>query len=426
MTDAISIPAWGALLALSISIFLILKRISPAYALMLGAFLGGTLAVGDPSAVVSEMTRGAQDILSAILRVLTAGALAGVMIKTGSAKKIAVYITDVLGKTNASLALVLAAFILTASGVFVDIAILTVAPIALAVASRSGLSRSALLVALVGGGKSGNVISPNPNTISAASEYGASLLYVMAANIPAALVGILSTVLVVKLFLEGSGEKLRVKYAPSRAKAEDRQDLPNIFAALSGPAAAVGLLVLRPVCGISIDPMVALPGGALVCALFTSNFKKFGAHAKFGLGKMAPIASLLLGTGCLAGIIKASTLKSHILGFMELLGAPDILIAPVSGALMSCAAASTVAGSAIAAGTFSDAVLASGISAAWGAAMTNAGAVALDQMPHGSFFHVTGGSVGMGFSGRLKCVPWECLIGALITLASVVSCWIAM
>ncbi len=46
--------------------------------------------------------------------------------------------------------------ILTTVGVFVDVAVITVAPIALALAKRGGLSKAAILLAMVGGGKAGN------------------------------------------------------------------------------------------------------------------------------------------------------------------------------------------------------------------------------------------------------------------------------
>ncbi len=48
----------------------------------------------------------------------------------------------------------------TAVGVFIDVAVITVAPIALSIA-RSRPVKSAILLAMVGGGKAGNVMSPN-------------------------------------------------------------------------------------------------------------------------------------------------------------------------------------------------------------------------------------------------------------------------
>ena len=59
------------------------------------------------------------------------------------------------------------------------------------------------------------------------------------------------------------------------------------------------------------------------------------------------------------------------------------------------------------------------MSAVWGAAMINAGATVLDHLPHGSFFHATGGSVEMGIKERLRLIPNESLVGLVLTLCSV-------
>ena len=415
----VEISLFGAIASLVVSIALIMFKWNPAYSLIFGAFIGGFVSSADVELVVKEMVKGASEIAPAILRVLTAGILAGVLIRTKSAEKIARSAGAIFGRRGSLYALTIATFILTFSGVFVDVAVITVAPIAMTVASRTGVSKLALLIALVGGGKSGNSISPNPNTISCAANFDVPLPSVMFANMGAALVGLLTTFLIVYLLSNFSGREPRPD-----DQGEDSKNLPNIFAALSGPIVAMGLLALNPLFGIAIDPMIALPAGGVACSIFTFKFKNFLSDSTSGLYKMTPMAILLLGTGCLGGIIKASALKGAILSAMDNAGLSDIFIAPISGALMSAATASTTAGAAIASATFSQAVLSGGISAVWGAAMTNAGAIVLDQMPHGSFFHITGSSVGLDFSKRMKAVPFEILIGGSIAVASTLSCWI--
>ena len=97
------------------------------------------------------------------MRILAAGVLAGVLIESGAANSIAETITNKLGETRALLALALATMILTAVGVFVDVAAITVSPpIALALSRRSDLSKAVILLAMIGGGKAGNIMSPNP------------------------------------------------------------------------------------------------------------------------------------------------------------------------------------------------------------------------------------------------------------------------
>ena len=77
-------------------------------------------------------------------------------------------------------------------------------------------------------------------------------------------------------------------------------------------------------------------------------------------------------------------------------------MAPLSGILMCAATASTTAGATIASASFAPSILGAGVAATWGAAMINAGATVLDHLPHGSFFHATGGAVGMGSQGIAK------------------------
>lgn len=50
--------------------------------------------------------------------------------------------------------------------------------------------------------------------------------------------------------------------------------------------------------------------------------------------------------------------------------------------------------------------------------MIHAGATVLDHMPHGSFFHATGGSVFMSMKERLKLIPYESVIGLILTIIS--------
>ena len=174
---------WGALTGLAVAIVLIVRKVTPAYALVLGALVGGLLGGGGLPETGAAMIGGAQSMMPSVLRILTSGILAGALVKTGSAEKIADAIIRALGARFALAAIALATLIVTAVGVFVDIAVITVAPVALAVGRRAGIPVPALLLAMVGGGKAGNVISPNPNTIAAADAFGVDLTALMMKNL---------------------------------------------------------------------------------------------------------------------------------------------------------------------------------------------------------------------------------------------------
>ena len=143
---------WGALAGLVLAIVLIVRRTPPAYALIFAALVGGLLGGGGLAGTVDAMLAGAKGMMSPILRILASGVLAGALIKTGAAAKLADAIVRAFGTRFALAAVAVATMVVCAVGVFVDIAVITVAPVALAVGRRTGGSISALLLAMIGGG----------------------------------------------------------------------------------------------------------------------------------------------------------------------------------------------------------------------------------------------------------------------------------
>ena len=178
---------FGALLGLVVSILLIIRKAQPAYCLILGAILGGILGGGGLNATVSSMVSGAGAMMPSVLRILTSGVLAGALIKTGAAQRIAERIVTTMGERRAVAAVALATMVICSVGVFIDISVITVAPIALAIGEKAGISKACVLLAMIGGGKAGNIISPNPNTIAVTEAFGEDLTDVMAANLIPAL-----------------------------------------------------------------------------------------------------------------------------------------------------------------------------------------------------------------------------------------------
>ena len=410
----------GAILGLCLAIWLIIKKINPAYALILGAVTGGLLGGVNLSDTVSLMISGVNDVSPAIVRVLAAGVLSGVLIVTGGAESIANTIVRRLGEKRVYLALALATMLLTAAGVFVDVAVITIAPVALHLASRLNIPRGTLLLMMIGGGKCGNIISPNPNTIIAAGNFGADLYNVMYVNLGAAALGLFFTVYVIgRLVPRTESGAPGASFGVKGTLAAESDQLPGFWEAMSGPLIAIGLLSLRPLCGISIDPLLALPAGGLAGLIIMRRRKLLYKSLAFGLEKMSSVAILLVGTGTIAGLIKASSIKDFILQGISSLGLSEVFLAPVSGMLMSAATASTTAGATVASASFSDIILAAGISGVWGAAMINSGATVFDHMPHGSFFNATGGVVELDISRRLRLIPYESAIGFVLAAGTV-------
>jgi GntP family gluconate:H+ symporter len=407
--------ALAALIGLVLSIVLIIRKLSPVYSLILGALVGGLLAGWGLETTVVQMISGVKDITPAIVRIIAAGVLTGMLVKTGAASTIARSIIKALGQKYIYLALALSALLLTAMGVFIDVAVITIAPIAIIMGNRLKLSKFKLLLAMIGGGKCGNILSPNPNTIIAAENFDAPLSSVMAAGIIPGIVGLLITVFVI-IPLMPKGELME-----GSLQEEADEQLPSLWRSLLGPIVTILLLALRPIVGVVVDPMIALPVGGVVGIVATGNWKNMSKCLSYGLEKMSTIAILLVGTGTLAGIIKASAIKDVLVGLLAGWSNGGTLMSPIAGALMSAATASTTAGATIASASFADAIVAAGVTAVWGAAMVNAGATVLDHLPHGSFFHATGGSMGMSVKERLKLIPYESIVGLVLTVCSVVT-----
>ena len=413
--------ALAALIGLGISIILIIRKVSPVFSLMLGAIVGGLLAGWGLETTVTHMIGGVKDITPAIVRILAAGVLTGMLVKTGAATTIAKSIIKALGEKYIYLALAISAMILTGMGVFIDVAVITIAPIAIIMGCRLHLSKFKLLLAMIGGGKCGNILSPNPNTIIAAENFDAPLSSVMAAGIVPALIGLIITVFVIVPLIP-KGDLMGEEAKGDEAKGEEA--LPALWRSLLGPIVTIILLALRPIAGIVIDPMIALPVGGVVGIIATGKWRDTATCLTYGLEKMSGIAILLVGTGTLAGIIKASAIKDVLVGMLAGWSNGGTFMAPIAGALMSAATASTTAGATIASASFAEAILAAGVTAVWGAAMTNAGATTLDHLPHGSFFHATGGSMGFSVSERLRLIPYETLVGLILTLGSIATYFI--
>ena len=407
----------GALIGMAVAIILIIKKVQPAYSLIFGALIGGVIGSGNLILTVDTMVSGAQSMISSVLRIMTSGILAGTLIKTGAAEKIAEVIVQKLREKRALIAVAAATMVICAVGVFVDISVITVAPIALAIGKKAGYNKASLLLAMIGGGKAGNIISPNPNTIAVSEAFQVDLTSLMIKNIIPAVCALIVTVIIATILSKKAGTMVSDQDLEKHA---DNKKLPTFIQAFAGPLTVIILLALRPIFSIVIDPLIALPLGGLVCAIACGSLVQFREFAEFGLSKVAGVSILLIGTGTIAGIIKASALQYDVISLLEMMKMPAFILAPIAGILMAGATASTTAGATIASQTFAQTLLNAGIPAISAGAMIHAGATVIDSLPHGSFFHATGGSVGMNIKERMKLIPFEACIGFTSTIVAVI------
>ena len=129
--------------------------------------------------------------------------------------------------------------IVCAVGVFIDISVITVAPIALAIGKKSGYHKEALL-AMIGGGKAGNIISPNPNTIAVSEAFKVDLTSLMMKNFIPAICAVVVTILLSTMLSKKQG----VQVTENDLEQKGDKNLPSFIQAVAGPVVAVMMYVI--------------------------------------------------------------------------------------------------------------------------------------------------------------------------------------
>lgn len=418
---------WGALIGLALAIYLILKKLNPVYSLMLGAIIGALLGGASLTGTIDILVKGEQSVMGTVLRVLAAGVLAGVMMESGAAETLARTIVDKLGDRMAILSLALATMVITAVGVFIPVAVLIVAPIALEVGRRMHISKLALLVALSGGGKAGNIISPNANTIAAAKGFGLELSQVMIADFIPAVVALIVTVIVARLLVKKGDAVMEADLGDMVDS--DTGNLPTLGQAVVTPILAIVLLLLNPIgqvahltllTKVNLDATYVLPFAAIVGALVMKKGRELCDYARVGMTRMTDVVLILIGAGAIGATITSSNLPQLLIKGVEASHMPGVLLAPISGILMAAATASTSTGVILATGSFAKAILGFGVAPLAAAAMVHTGAIVIDQLPQGNYFHVTANAMHMDLRQRSQGILYEAMVGGSAMLTATI------
>ncbi|EHN59195.1 GntP family permease [Oenococcus kitaharae] len=415
----------GALIGLALAIVLILKKLNPVYSLLLGTVVGAIVGGASLSQTLAIVVSGTQSVMGTVVRVLAAGVLAGVMMESGAANTIARTIVAKFGANLAIFSLALATMIITAVGVFIPVAVLIVAPIAIEAGSRMHISKLALLVALSGGGKAGNIISPNPNTIAAAHGFNIGLSQLMVADFIPALSGLAMAVFLATVLRHRGKIASLSDLENNSADQNTAHEEPSFASAIVAPALAVVLLLIDPIASIlhitflekfQVDAMYILPLAAVVGMVAMGMSKKILMFTKAGLARMTDVVLILIGAGAIGGLITSSSLPVMIVSLIRSLGISGTFLAPISGILMAAATASTSTGVILATGSFGKTILAFGTSPLAAAVMVHTGATVIDHLPQGNYFHVTANAMNMDLKERMHSVPYEALVGLTMTV----------
>ena len=401
---------WGALIGLALAIYLILKKLNPVYSLMLGAIIGALLGGASLTGTIDILVKGEQSVMG-----------------SGAAETLARTIVDKLGDRMAILSLALATMVITAVGVFIPVAVLIVAPIALEVGRRMHISKLALLVALSGGGKAGNIISPNANTIAAAKGFGLELSQVMIADFIPAVVALIVTVIVARLLVKKGDAVMEADLGDMVDS--DTGNLPTLGQAVVTPILAIVLLLLNPIgqvahltllTKVNLDATYVLPFAAIVGTLVMKKGRELRDYARVGMTRMTDVVLILIGAGAIGATITSSNLPQLLIKGVEASHMPGVLLAPISGILMAAATASTSTGVILATGSFAKAILGFGVAPLAAAAMVHTGAIVIDQLPQGNYFHVTANAMHMDLRQRSQGILYEAMVGGSAMLTATI------
>lgn len=422
----IALAWWAALIGLAIAIGLILMKLNTTYALLLGAVAGCLVGGASLSKTVEIVVTGTQSVMGTVVRVIAAGVFAGVMMESGAADRIARTIVERCGERLAIFALALATMVICAVGVFIPVAVLIVAPIAIEVGNRMNISKLALLVALSGGGKAGNIISPNPNTIAVATGFKIQASQVMVASFMPALCGLVIAVALASL-LKRRGTMTSAEDAGGATAQRDSSALPSIGRSLVAPVLAIVLLLISPIGSMlhvdvlerfQVDAMYILPLAAIIGLVVMRQGASILRFCAAGLNRMIDVVMILIGAGALGGLITNSDLPRQIVRLINAGGVPGSMLAPIAGILMAAATASTSTGVILGSNSFGHAILAAGTSPVAAAVTMQAGATVIDSLPHGNYFHVTAKSMNMTLAERMTVVGFEALVGLTMTVVA--------
>jgi GntP family gluconate:H+ symporter len=424
----------GVLVGLAISIILIIKKLNPVSSMFLGTIIGAI--VGGASLyekLFLIIIPGGYSVVGIIVRIIAGGVLAGVLIESGAAESIAKGIIEKLGEKRALLALTLSSMILLAIGIFLPVSVVILAPIALSVAHKAKISKFAAILALSGGAKAGNIISPNPNTISVAEAFNLSLSNVMINGFIPGFFALITTIILVNI-LRNKGAKVedsdleKIEQTPSLPETS-LQELPPFRKAIAAPVVVIFLLMLRPIgnafsigflLSFYLDAFIVLPIGAIIGALVMGKGRNIPDYINKGIIRMAPVVLMLLGAGALTGLITNSVLPNMIVQAMYNLGIPLLFLAPISGVIMGAATGSAATGVIVAGSSFADILLMQGVPALSAAVMIHAGSALFDVVPHGNYFLASIDSMKIRIVDRMKVMPYEAIIGTVMTIVAVV------
>lgn len=171
---------------------------------------------------------------------------------------------------------------------------------------------------------------------------------------------------------------------------------------------------------VNIDATYVLPVAAVIGALAMHKGKFLREYAQTGISRMTAVVMILISAGAIGATITSSNLPALMIAGIKAGHLPGVLLAPLSGIVMAAAAGSTSTGVILATGSFSKAILGFGVAPLAAAAMVHTGAIVVDQLPQGNYFHVTANAMHMDIKERSHGILYEAIVGGSAMLTATI------
>jgi len=264
----------GVIVGIIVGVALVIKKLNPVCSLFLGVVTGALVGGAGFAGTLDIILDGTGNIMGVVARIIAGGVLAGVLIESGAAESIAKTIVEKFGAKHVLMGVALASTIITGTGIFMSVGVVILAPIALAVGIKTNVSKGALILALSGGAKAGNMIGPNPNTIAVAEAFGLSASEVMINGILPALIGLTVTVILANL-IKNRGSKVLESDVHGEEE-EENSNLPSFAKAMVAPVFAIAFLLVGQIGEIARNRFFKKPQNrCFFCIAISSDSWRF-------------------------------------------------------------------------------------------------------------------------------------------------------
>ena len=342
------------LVAIALVVFLIIKlKLHASIALVLAAVFVAIVTGMPLNTIMGSIENGVGGILGELALIIGFGAILGKMMEiSGGAERIASTLINLLGKKNATWAIMFVGFI-AGIPVFVEVGFVLLVPLVFVVAKDVGMSRLQVGIPLAVSLMVVHcIVPPHPAataiTTTLRADIGQVILYGLLVGLPCAIVG---GPLFVKLFCSKTVLSQAEMDVPA-SNAQEKRALPNFGITLLTILLPLLIMVAKTIFEVvlgkgSVPPVVNFLGNPITALLISVFFAYWSLGLSRGLSlanlaevtdkSFTPIAGIFLiigAGGAFSAILKASGVGEGLKDALALLPISPIVLAWLIAALL--------------------------------------------------------------------------------------------